>query len=474
MAAGAIAAAFPSLKALASPGKTLKPVYVQGHYRPQLKETTSTNLVVHGAIPTALAGRYLRNGHNPPPGLVKSFWFGGQGMIHGVRINKGKAEWYRNRFMQTPALHGAPLFKKDGSIDFTASAAATSVYAHAGKILALQEVNFPFLITPELETIGAYNFDGALKSMMTAHPKVDPETGEMLFLGNSPIPPHLTYYVANKNGKLVHTEVIDGPGASVMHDFAITKNYVIWYDPSVIFNPKLKVGFKYDWSDDYQAKIGIMPRDRSKGDVKWIPVPSYYFFHLANAFEDDKGNIVVEGTSYDHSGWTHSSKWINSVSDHGQWVVGGSRWTKWTIDTKKATVNKEILDDLSLEFPNVSYLKLGRQARYTYAPVFPFGSLKAFAIAKYDNQTGKRDLLQFSSGQMPNEVYFAPDPNGTSEDDGWLFTYVSNLVRQRSELWIIDAKSIQAKPTAVIEIPAWIPAGVHGSWIPDSALNLPS
>ena len=470
--ASLIAAAMPTLDALAQgrdPKKKL-PVFVQGQYRPQLKETTKTALKVRGAIPPALAGRYFRNGHNPPPDLVKGFWFGGQGMIHGVRINKGRAEWYRNRFVQTPALKGAETFKKDGTVDLKASAAATSVYAHAGKIFALQEVNLPFLVSPELETLGAFDFDGALKTMMTAHPKVDPETGEMLFIANSPLPPHLTYHLADKNGKLVHSEVIEGPGASIIHDFAITKNYVVYFDPSVTFDPKSKLPFAYSWKNDYQAKIGIMPRDRTKGATKWVNIPSYYYFHLANAYEDASGKVVIEGTSYDKASWDHSSKWINSLADHDQWVVGGSRYTRWTVDAQKGACDIKYIDDLSLEFPVINYALRGRQSRYTYTPVFPFGALKHHAIAKYDDQTGARQLREFKPTQMPGEVYFVADPNGKAEDDGWIFAYVSDLATQLTELWILDATNIKATPTAVVELGVWVPQGVHGSWISDAEL----
>lgn len=471
LGASLVASSLPSLNVLGQTVRPAKnPVYTQGHYVPQLKESTLTALKVRGAIPPNLAGRYFRNGHNPPPDLIKSFWFGGQGMIHGVRVSGGKAEWYRNRFVQTPALKGKETYGKDGSVDLTASAAATSVYAHAGKIFALQEVNLPFLVSPELETIGVYDFDGALKTVMTAHPKIDRETGEMLFISNSPVPPHLTYHVADKTGKLVHSEVVDGPGTSVIHDIAISKNYVVFFDPSVTLDQKLKVGFPYAWNDKYQAKIGVMPRDRTQGATKWVNVPPFYYFHLANAYEDASGRVVIEGTSYDKAGWDHSAKWINSVADHAQRVVGGSRYTRWTVDPGKGTCEVKYIDDLSLEFPVINYAKTGRQTRYTYAPIFPFGKLKNFAIAKYDDQTGRRTLREFNRAQMPGEVYFVADPQGRAEDDGWIFVYVSDLATRLSELWILDATNLNATPTAVVELGVWVPQGVHGSYISDAEL----
>jgi len=179
------------------------PSFFSDHFRPVLDEATTFDLTVRGAIPPVLSRRYFRNGHNPKEGINPGAWFYGAGMIHGLRISGGRAEWYRNRWVRTPALlMGKPLFTDQGTIDLTASAAGTSVIAHAGRILALQEVNLPFEITPQLETLGAYDFGGALTTMMTAHPKICPRRCEMLFFGNSPLAPHLTYHVADARGPL--------------------------------------------------------------------------------------------------------------------------------------------------------------------------------------------------------------------------------------------------------------------------------
>jgi carotenoid cleavage dioxygenase-like enzyme len=456
--------------AKARPETTRPPVFVLGHYRPVLEERKATELKVEGAIPPVLSGRYFRNGHNPKPELIKGFWFAGNGMIHGVRLKGGKAEWYANRFVRTPALEGAPLMRGDGSFDLTASAAATSVYAHAGRIFALQEVNLPFLVSPDLSTVGPYDFGGKLKTVMTAHPKIDRRTGEMLFISNAPVPPHLTLHRVAANGELVHSEVIPGSGPSVIHDFAITKNYVIFADPSVTLVETSGLPFPYDWNDKYQAKIGVLPRDRSRGPVKWIATQPYYMFHLANAWEEPDGAIRLEGSYYDRAAWKRSSRWINSLADHEDWVVSGNRYIRWTIDPKAGKASFATIDDLSAEFPTLNQNRLGLRNRYTYAEAFPHGKLKNHAIVKYDGQTGKRRILEFPPGQMPSEPWFVPDPNGTAEDDGWLMSFVGDLTTQRGSLWIIDASTLATKPAARIEIPGWIAAGVHGSWIDDSEI----
>ncbi|MDB5932424.1 MAG: carotenoid oxygenase family protein [Polaromonas sp.] len=444
--------------------------YLSGFYKPTQVESTSLGLKVRGNIPAELSGRYFRNGHNPKAGAKPAFWFAGDGMVFGVRIRNGKAEWYRNRWVDTPALHGAPLFRPDRSIDFAASAAATSIVAHAGRILALQEVNFPYEMTPELETVGAYTFGGALKSNMTAHPKIDPQTGEMLFFGASPVPPHLVFHQVDRHGQLAHSEIIEGAGPSVMHDFMITKNYVIFFDTSVTFNPRASLPFPYAWNPKYQAKIGLLPRDRSKGPVRWIPMDPFYTFHQSNAWEDASGRIVVQGTQWDQAAWEHTSMWINSVAGHGQWPGKGMHMAQWTIDPVQATASVKVVDDLSTDFPTINAALLTSASRYTYAVAFPNTKLKQPALVKYDSRTGQRQVREFPSGQMPSEPNFAAAAGATGEDNGWILSLVSDLASQRGHLLILDAHDIRKPPVAVIDIPDWVSAGVHGAWISDKEL----
>jgi carotenoid cleavage dioxygenase len=454
------------------PGKTVAPDFTRGHYRQQLRELTLDRLDVTGVVPPTLSGVYMRNGHNPKPELVPPYWFAGNGMLHGVRISGGNALWYRNRWVQTPALHGAPLVRKDGSFDLTASAAATSVYAHAGRIYALQEVNLPFLVSPELATLGPFDFGGKLKAPMTAHPKIDPATGEMLFISYGPKPPFLTYYLVSPEGALTHQEPVPGAGPSIMHDFAITPNYVIFFDPSVTFDANSKVAFPYRWDDNYQARVGVMPRDRSKGPVKWYPADPFFYFHIANAWEETDGTIKLESTFYDKPAWDGFAKWLMSLPGHPSWLVQGDKFARWTVNPVAGTVTREMRTDIANDFPTINQKLIGRRTRYTYAEAFPgSGGLKRNALIKIDGQTGNVAVREYPEGQQPEEPWFVPDPQGKAEDDGWLFSYVSDLRTGRSRLEIIDATVFTGKPTAVISLPSWVPAGVHGSWIDDAVVR---
>lgn len=476
LAAGTVAASIATFAALAVSGDAAPdgkvPGFLDGHFRPVTSEATALSLPVRGAIPQALSGRYFRNGHNPREGVNPGAWFFGSGMIHGVRIARGRADWYRNRWVRTPALDGAKLFPAPGRMDLAASAAATSVIVHAGRILALQEVNLPFEVTPELATLGAHDFQGALKTMMTAHPKICPRTGEMLFFGNSPLPPHLTYHVADAQGRLVHSEVIDGPGAAVIHDFAITENYVVWFDPSVALDMRAGLAFPYTWQAGYRARIGVMPRDRTRGGaprVAWIDVDPYYMLHFANAWEDAQGRIVVEGPFFDEAAWNRASAFINGTAPHGAAPVEGSVRARWTIDPAARTARIEMLDDLSIEFPAINLAFTGRPNRHSYAVSFPDARRRTCGLVKYD-AGGGRQHLELPQGVMAGEPCFVPDPTAHAEDDGWLLTYVTDLRTQTAALWILDAHNITRAPVAIIDLPGWVPAGVHGAWIDDTAL----
>ena len=158
-------------------------------------------------------------------------------MVHGVRIKDGKALWYRNRYIRSLDLEskGGPKAApgpRRGRRDLV----NTNVIQHAGRVLALSESSFPYELTGHLDTVGAFDFDGRLTTAMTAHPKICPTTGELHFFGYGYTAPFLTYHMADRLGRLVHTEIVEVPGATMMHDFAITAQSVVFMDLPVVFD----------------------------------------------------------------------------------------------------------------------------------------------------------------------------------------------------------------------------------------------
>ncbi|WP_406114713.1 carotenoid oxygenase family protein [Kitasatospora purpeofusca] len=444
-----------------------KPPYLTGHFTPVVDEVTATELTVEGTLPPELSGRLLRNGHNPKPGVTPTHWFKGSGMVHGIQLREGRAEWYRNRWVKTPALDGAPYMTERGP-DLTASAAGTHVIEHAGRLLALCEANLPFELTRELDTVGAYDFEGKLRTAMTAHPKEDPLTGELHFFASSPLPPFLTHYVADASGAIVHSaEVPDATGA-LKHDFAITRNHVLFVEGNVTFDPTDHSGIPYGWNDEHPARIGVMPRGADgAARIRWFSIEPGNMLHVSNAYEDERGRIVLEGPTVDREGFRLSWNWWTGAPGRGSEPVSHSYTRRWVVDLATGSVDERIVDDLPVEFPSLNEAYLGAENRYQYAVAFPdqqgFGS---YGIVKYDRVTGARRIRRVGDARMPSEALFVPAAGSAGEDEGYLLTVVSDLKQDASQLLVLDAAGLDT--VATVHLPHRVAAGLHGSWIADA------
>ena len=229
------------------------PLHLQGNGRPVTEELTLTDLRVTGAIPAELDGRYVRNGANPFTGMSDHPFFG-DGMVHGVRLRDGAAEWYRNRYVQTPFITNPDTDILDPAVmmDMTASKANTHVFGHAGRILALEEGHFPYVLDGDLDTVGPLDFGGTLAGSFTAHPKVCPVTGEMIAFGYSAFEPYLRYLRVSADGQLVQTENITVGGPTMMHDFNVTRNNVVFMDLPAVFDLDMAMRgeMPIHWDDD--------------------------------------------------------------------------------------------------------------------------------------------------------------------------------------------------------------------------------
>jgi carotenoid cleavage dioxygenase len=434
------------------------PWFLAGNYAPVTDELTTFDLEVTGAIPPSLSGRYFRNGSNPLNGA--GHWFFGDGMVHGVRLDRGKAEWYRNRFVQTTKLaKGLDATSAHAMFDPTASAANTHVIGHAGRIWALEEGHLPYELSPELDTIGPDDFGGALTTAFTAHPKVCPETGELHFFGYSPVAPFLTYHVLDASGALVHSAPITVPAGTMMHDFMITRDHAIFMDLPVVFDlSNLQAPLK--WDDDYGARIGIVPRMGTDADVRWFEVDPCYVFHPLNAFVD--GDTVVCDVG------RHESMWRTSMNDFPP-----SFLHRWTFDLTTGAVTEQQLDEVSHAFPRVDDRVVGLPHRYGWG-VAPRDGGRAVlgdagVVVKWDLQTGAQSSHDFGADAYPGEFVFVQDDDAAAgEDEGWVLGFVYDAGTETSDLVILDASAPAADPVARIHVPRRVPFGFHGSWIADA------
>ncbi len=436
------------------------PFHLRGNFAPVFDEVTSDNLEVRGSIPPELNGRYLRNGANPITG-ESAHWFLGDGMVHGVRLRDGQAEWYRNRWVRTPFYDNPtkPVIDLE-NLDFSSenSKANTHVVRHAGRILCLEEGHLPWEISEELETIGPHSFGGQLDGPFTAHPKICPTTGEMLAFGYGFLPPaYLTFLRVSATGELVQQKNIEIPAPVMMHDFNITASRVVFMDLPVVFDFDVAVagGMPFSFQRDNGARLGVMDRGDSDADVQWLDIDPCYVFHPVNSYDDD-GRVIIDVARYPTMWETGSTEFDSKAN----------LW-RWEIDTVAGRVTETQLDDRPIEFGRVADSRVGLKNRFGYA----VGSKRdaadpeAGTLVKYDFDTGDSFTWDLGKGRDPGEFVFVPRPGSTNEDGGWLMGYVYDRSENRSSLLILNAEDPTSEPLAEIVLPQRVPFGFHGSWI---------
>jgi carotenoid cleavage oxygenase len=437
--------------------------YLAGNFGPVREETTVTQLEVTGTIPAHLDGRYVRNGPNPvtDPDPAAYHWFLGSGMVHGVRVRDGRAEWYRSRYVRSADVAAAlgeeprrgPVH---AGFDFAAN---THVIGHAGRTFALVEAGSrPYELTHELDTVGPCDFDGTLPGGYTAHPLVDPDTGELHAVsyyfgwGN-----RVQYSVLGTDGRIRRTVDIELGGSPMMHAFSLTERYVVIYDLPVIFDVS-KSPFPYSWSPDYPARVGVMPRDSDATDVQWFDIEPCFVYHPMNAFDEDD-RIVADVIRHPKS---------FATDPHGP-NEGPPTLDRWTFDLASGKTMEERLDDRGQEFPRIDERVVGRPHRYGYAVAsharedgsFEF---EATTLVKHDLAAQRTEIRRFDPGNVPGEFVFVPESPAAGEDAGTLMGFVYKASDDRSDLLILDAETLET--VASIHLPVRVPYGFHGSWSP--------
>jgi carotenoid cleavage dioxygenase-like enzyme len=449
--------------------------FLAGSFAPVTEEITAFDLPVTGHVPPGLSGRYLRNGPNPLGVDDPSYhWFLGAGMVHGVRMRDGKAEWYRNRWVRSRAVTAAhheqwPSGPVHENMDFAAN---THIIAHGGRTLATVEAGpLPYELTYELDTAGPCDFGGTLPGGFAAHTKLDGQTGELHAIAYFWAWDHVQHVVVDAVGKVIRTTdipVADGP---MMHDFALTSTYVVLLDLPVTFSLNAVTAGKelpYVWNAQHQARVGLLRRDGSAA-VRWIEIEPCWVFHCLNAYDDENGRVVVDLCQYNES-FDVSTLW----GAHGPVTLD-----RWIIDPTAGTVSQRRLDDRGQEFPRVDDRIVSRPHRYGYSAVIgevtrAISAAGDFSDDAFANALLRHDLLhgtvearEFGRDATVGEAVFAPSSADAAEDDGYVMAFVHNPERSASDLVILAAQNFTGEPVATVHLPARVPLGFHGSWLPD-------
>uniref|UniRef100_UPI003D8D094B carotenoid oxygenase family protein n=1 Tax=Gordonia sp. B7-2 TaxID=3420932 RepID=UPI003D8D094B len=448
--------------------------HLTGVNAPQREEVDVADLRITGELPTDLDGSYLRNGPNPRFDPIGSFVYpiDGDGMVHRLTISGGRAG-YTNRFVRTPmvaAEEAAGHAIWSGITDgYTPSAeevgdrlAGTvrelpdiNIVRHGGRLMAMAEADQPYLLNPkDLATLSKTDCDDAMRVGSTAHPKIDPATGEMVLFNYTLEAPYLTWSVVGADGRTVRPPTpIDGLTEPVMiHDMALTQRYVVLFVCPLIFDLEAVMtgGSLLSWRPDDGTRIALIPRDG--GQVRWITTEPFWVWHFANAFDRADGSVTV-----DYVEWTYPSGFTDQPRP------AASTITRAVIHPDDRIVRTVLSDNaIDMEFPRVDDRLLTRDHR------------RIASVSKGPHDSGSQDSLWFhdinadreecwSPGVAIGEPIFMP---GTDHDYwGAIGTDPADM---RSYFYVLSADDPAAGPLATVDLPIRVPAGLHGAWLPNS------
>lgn len=441
--------------------------YVTGHLAPLRNEVTAFDLEVIGTIPEALNGRFLRTGPNPieehdTVWLKGHHWFAGAGMVHGLRLRDGKAEWFRSRFVvdrNVAKLRGyAPIpgpgeGKRDGPVN-------TNAILVGGKIcMGIEAGNLPVELDYELESVRRTDLGGTLEAGFSGHTKYDPVTGEQILLayeGSAPV----RYITIGSDGRAATKAKIDLPHVPMIHDTAFTRSYVVVPDFPVTFQPQNShTSFPWLWDETRPSRIGLLPRDGDVSRLQWFETPRCYAFHFANAYDDGELTIIDLAK--------HPSMFRTDQNGPNE---GAPILVRWTLNRSTGSISESVLDDRGNDFPRINGRHAGQDYQYLYTA--HWGDNVEFGPAmKHDLRLGKTEVHDFGLGRMTTEPVFVRKPDASLEDDGWIISSVYDPDSRRSDIVILNAQDFAGDPVATIRLPVRIPFTFHGGWAPDSAFE---
>jgi len=426
-----------------------KPWWFKSNYKPITEEIDSHDLPAQGSIPQDLSGLLLRNGPNPHLSPT-NHWFSGQGMLHGIRLQEGKAQWYRNRRITAPAA---------ASNGFTE--VNTSVLSHAGRILALGDNSVPVMVSSELDQQGA-----AGEIAMASHPKICPQTGEMHTFSTSHEPPYLTYHQFSPEGELAASFEIDLPAPAMMHDFAITLEHAVFLDMPIVYDPSVDstVSLPYRWDSSHVPRLGVLPRNASAGQQPtWFEIEPGYVFHTINACRI--GDRIVLDTCRYPELWLQNANTFESPA-----MV-----RRYDIHLDGNFVHEETAFDIRCEYPRIDERKVGLPNQFAYVATMAEEELSTVGfghrIVRLDMAKSSSVHHHFGPNRYVGEPVFVPSAPEGAEDDGYILVMVYNRETATSALVILSAFDLAAEPLAVIPMPQRVPYGFHGSWLPEASLS---
>lgn len=483
---------------------------LSNNFAPVVEELPPTECeVIQGSLPPCLDGAYIRNGPNPqflPRGPYHLF--DGDGMLHSIRISQGKPTLLCSRYVKTykytiETQAGSPLLPNifSGFNGLTASAARgalsaarilagqynpangiglanTSLAFFGNRLYALGESDLPYSVrlssNGDIETLGRHDFDGQLSMSMTAHPKVDPETGEAFAFRYAPIPPFLTYFRFDAKGaKQADVPIFSMLRPSFLHDFAITNKYAIFADIQIGMNPMEMIvgGGSPVGSDPSKVpRLGVIPRyAKDESEMRWFDVPGFNIIHAINAWDEEDGNQIVMVApnilSVEHT--LERMDLVHALVE------------KVRIDLRTGIVTRHPISARNLDFAVINQAYVGKKNSFVYAavgdPMPKISGVVKLDVSKGDQRQDCTVACRMYGprcyGGEPFFVAREPGNPEAEEDDGYVVSFVHDEIAGESNFLVMDAKSPNLDIVAAVKLPRRVPYGFHGLFVRESDLK---
>jgi carotenoid cleavage dioxygenase-like enzyme len=463
------------------------PHFFTGNYAPITEEHDIAALDIEGTIPPGLSGSLYRVGPSPQyaPRDSNYHWFSGDGMVHAFHIEGGRVS-YSNRWARTPKWQmeheaGRALFGTFGNPatsdplaqGHNGGTANTSMLWHGNRLFALEESHQPFeLDARTLASKGHQSFGDRITSRCTAHPKVDPESGELHFFAYSPDgpgSPTMLYGTMDRDCEVTGLQSFTAPYASMAHDFMVTRRHVLFPVMPLTLSVERAMRGKplLAWDAQLRTHVGVMRRESSTDTLRWFEAEACHVFHVMNAWDDGDTLVAYVMQSETAPGLPDAE---GRPGDPGAMAA---RLCRWTFDLSSAGngFRREYLDDLAAEFPRIDERHAGRRNRYGFYTCHATSrargddeSVLYDSLACFDFDTGTRRMYTLPQGDVVSEPVFVPRHAEAPEGDGWLLAVAWRAQEQRSDLLMIDAADVGAGPVAIARLPHRVPFGFHGNW----------
>lgn len=450
-----------------------------------------------GSIPPELNGAFYRVQPDPqfPPRLSDDIAFNGDGMITRFHFHDGQCD-FRQRWAKTDkwklenaagkALFGAyrnPLTDDDSVKGQIRSTANTNAFIFGGKLWAMKEDSPALVMDPAtMESFGFEKFGGKMTGeTFTAHPKIDPKTGNMVAIGYAAsglCTDDVTLYEISPTGEMLYEAWFKVPYYCMMHDFGMTEDYLVLHIvPSIGSWERLEKGLPhFGFDTTMPVYLGIIPRraDLKQEDIRWFKRDNCFASHVMNAWQD--GTKIHFDIPEAKNNMFPFFPDVHGAPFNGQEAM--SYLTRWTVDMASNSENFESITQLTQtagEFPRIDDRFAGRPYRHGWMLEMDYrrpvdlkggsaGGLLMNCLCHIDHETGREQHWWCGPVSSLQEPCFIPRSPDAAEGDGWIVQVCNRLEEHRSDLLLFDALDIEKGPIATINIPIRLRFGLHGNW----------